>query len=103
MSHWLSDRRATSPIPWGTSFRTLPRAQLKLPQHAILRRVAGSPALAASAHLARRTRVSILHKCVGVLHAHDTPSRHPIHVTIVHLVGRRMDHPGCPLVKTEAP
>jgi hypothetical protein len=25
------------PIPWGTSFRTLPHAHLKLPKHAMLR------------------------------------------------------------------
>jgi hypothetical protein len=29
------------PIPWGTSFRTLPHAHFKLPEHAMLQGVAG--------------------------------------------------------------
>ena len=79
------------PVPWGTSFRILPQAHLKLPKHAILRRVAGYPC----ARHFRSLGPGALRHCVGVLHAHDTPSALPIHVTIVHLVGCRMDYPEC--------
>jgi hypothetical protein len=54
------------PVPWGTSFRILPQAHLKLPKHAILRRVAGYPC----ARHFRSLGPGALRHCVGVLLAY---------------------------------